>query len=184
MLTLFKVLLEISNNSAQFGGGIFVEDKTAGGSLCSGSTTEIASISSSNHKCFIQTIRLYDLESSGNFYVGKNLLNIFITNNTATISGNAIFGGLFDRCTVSLQAEAEMFASNGLDYISKIVAFENGIPPLGHNPLCDREWRKNHQMRQQETNANCFYSDNWSTNMPHKLHALIYVISKHIPILM
>ena len=176
VLTLFKVILKISNNSAQFGGGIFVEDKTAGGSLCGGSATEITS---SNHECFIQTIRLYEpynieYHFVDYFCVGTNLLNIFITNNTATISGDAIFGGLFDRCTVSLQAEAEMFASNGLDYISKIVAFENGIPPFGYNPLCDREWRSDHQMRQQETNTNCFYSVDWSKNTPHKLHALIF----------
>ena len=144
VLTSFKVILEVTNNSAQFGGGIFVEDKTAGGSLSGGSATEIASISSSNYECFIQTIRLYEpynpeYQPSDYFPVGTNLLNIFITNNTATISGNAIFGGLFDRCTISFQAEAKMFASNGLDYMSKIVAFESGIPPLGHNPLCDRE---------------------------------------------
>ena len=155
--TSINVLLKITNNSAQFGGGIFVEDKTAGGSLCSGSATEIDSISSSNHECFIQNIGLYEPNEIYEYYVYINLLNIFIINNTATISGNGIFGGLFDRCTVSLQAEAEPLVSSGLDYISKIVALESEIPHNGHIHLCN-------QMGYELT---CFYST------AHKLFALL-----------
>ena len=164
--TSFNVLLKISNNSAQGGGGIFVEDKTADESLCSGSATEIDSISSSDHECFIQTIRLYEPHNPKyGDYEYTNLLNIFIINNIATISGDGIFGGLFDRCTVSLQAEAEPFVSSVLDYISKIVAFESEILLFDHIPLCVID-----QMGNEPT---CFYSTNLSITAPRKLFALV-----------
>ena len=166
--TSFNVLLKISNNSACYGGGIFIEDKTADGSLCNGSATEIASISSSSHECFIQTIRLYDPHNPTYMeYAYTNLLNIFIINNTATISGDGIFGGLFDRCAVSLQTEAEPFVSSGLDYISKIVAFESEILQFTHIRLsvCVID-----QMRYKPT---CFYSTNLSTTAPRKIFALV-----------
>ena len=170
----FEVILKISNNLAQYGGGIFVEDKTAGEGLymCSGSATEIASFSFDNSECFIQTIALYEMGYQDFVYFTvPNFLNIFLLNNTATITGNAIFGGLFDRCTLNQQAEAKQFDSIGLDYISKTVAFGNGIPPLGENRLCDREWRSNHQLGQTRTDTNCFYKDTYY----HKLFALMCI---------
>ena len=168
----FEVILKISNNSAQYGGGIFVEDKTAGKGLCSRPATEIASFSFDNRECFIQTIALYELGYQiYSYFTPPNFLNIFLLNNTATISGNAIFGGLFDRCTLNQQAEAKQFDSIGLDYISKIVAFGSVIPPLGENRLCDREWRSHHQMGQTQTDTNCFYRN---TDY-HELFALICI---------
>ena len=56
-----------------------------------------------------------------------NFVNIFITRNRATISGDAIYGGLFDRCSVSPQAEVMESTLNALDYIKKIVNFANNL---------------------------------------------------------
>ena len=117
------VKLKISNNSAQFGGGIFLEDKAAGGSLCNGSFSLKSEFASVSPECFLQTIKLY----GKNVYHYQNFWNTFISNNVATISGGAIYGGLFDRCTVSLQAEGKEFASNGLDYLSNTVIFINNF---------------------------------------------------------
>ena len=134
------IFISISNNSAQYGGGIFVEDKTASGSLCDGSSvidSNIKSIPSS--ECFFQFVRLYPFK----FRDDMQYINTVMTDNIATISGDAVYGGLFDRCTISSQAEIEEFASNGLDYISKTIVFANSesfkFPPL-HELLCDRNY--------------------------------------------
>ena len=137
---ILYVILEISDNSAQYGGGMFIEDKTAGGRLCSGSFSLNSEFAST--ECFIQTINLH----SYSFLWEQNLWNIFISNNIATISGDAIYGGLFDRCTQSVSSQAEVKNSpykpqNGLDYISKTVALNfsvNSLPQRTPKQLCDK----------------------------------------------
>ena len=53
--------------------------------------------------------------------------NTFIINNTASVSGPAIYGGLLDRCTINSYSETD--ASNGLKYVSQTVVFSNDFEP-------------------------------------------------------
>ncbi len=97
----------INNNSAQYGGGIFVADDTER-NVCGGGTTQTI-----YDECFIQTFRLYHS-------IARHAhINYIMTNNTATQSGADIYGGLLDRCTVS--QDAEYISSKGLNYIKKTV---------------------------------------------------------------
>ena len=88
------VKLMINNNSARYGGGIFVADGTESGACRVGVTdTDDPHIIFAD--CFIQTIKLYEWSKNN-----SNYFNTFITNNTAQ-SGANIYGGLLDRCTIS-----------------------------------------------------------------------------------
>ena len=118
------VRLEVTNNSAIYGGGIFVEDNsTAGGLHCQGAeqfkNSDEASVSPD---CFIQTIRLYEPTE---FMKNHNYKNTIIKNNTAR-SGSVLYGGLLDRCTVSIQAEVYEEKLNGLQYFQKTVTILEG----------------------------------------------------------
>ncbi len=111
-----NVKLMINNNSAQYGGGIFVADGTESGACRVGATdTDAPHIIFAD--CFIQTIKLYEWSKNN-----SNYFNTFITNNTAQ-SGANIYGGLLDRCTISQNAEYPPILSNGsgLDYIHNTV---------------------------------------------------------------
>ncbi len=111
------VQLMINNNSAQYGGGIFVADDTQRSSCGGGRVTETDSIQTIFADCFIQTIKLY----SGDYlYFYYNYFNTIMTNNAATQSGADIYGGLLDRCTASQNAEYNN-ASNGLNYINNTI---------------------------------------------------------------
>ena len=107
------VTLLINNNSAQYGGGIFVADDTESGP-CRGRVTETGASQTIFDECFIQTINVYG------FKLNINYFNTFMTNNTATQSGADIYGGVLDRCTVSINTEYQN-SLNGLDYINKTV---------------------------------------------------------------
>ncbi|XP_064390017.1 uncharacterized protein LOC135337926 [Halichondria panicea] len=107
------VKLAINNNLAQYGGGIFVADDTESGA-CRGGVIENGATQTIFEDCFIQTINLNEIKSKINHF------NTFMTNNTATLSGADIYGGLLDRCTAEQNAEYHN-SSNGLDYIYKTV---------------------------------------------------------------
>ncbi len=109
----YFVELLINNNSAQYGGGIFVADDTESGA-CRGGATESDATQTIFADCFIQTINLYEIDNNPNYF------NTFMTNNTATQSGADIYGGLLDRCAVSQNAEYP-YGSAGLDYILNTV---------------------------------------------------------------
>ncbi len=105
----------INNNSAQYGGGIFVADDIES-STCRGGATDPNDTQTIFADCFIQTIKLYEENSSHD----PNYFNTFMTNNTATQSGADIYGGLLDRCTASQNAEYDNSA-NALDYINNTI---------------------------------------------------------------
>ncbi len=112
------VTLMISNNSAQYGGGIFVADDTESGA-CSGGATDTNVTQTILDDCFIQTINLHREPTE---YL--NLVNTFMTNNTATLSGADIYGGLLDRCTASKNAEYHISSNRaGSDYIRNTIKF-------------------------------------------------------------
>ncbi len=109
----YYVKLLINNNSAQYGGGIFVADDTQR-SACGVGATETDATQTIFADCFIQTISLYQW-----FRTNPNYFNTFMTNNTATQSGADIYGGLLDRCTASQNAEYHII--NGFDYINNTI---------------------------------------------------------------
>ncbi|XP_064390051.1 uncharacterized protein LOC135337962 [Halichondria panicea] len=131
------VKLMINNNSAQYGGGIFVADGTESGACRVGATdTDAPHIIFAD--CFIQTIKLYEWSKNN-----SNYFNTFITNNTAQ-SGANIYGGLLDRCTISKNAEYPPILSNGsgLDYIHNTV--KSSTASISSRPIqvifCNNEY--------------------------------------------
>ena len=105
LMTGHQIFILFSLNSAQYGGAIYVSDN----GMCSLSTT------STVNECFIQTLAMYgpmsaDIDSDDTRYQ-----NIDFINNTAMQSGNSLFGGLLDRCSVSQFAEVNINNVN-MDY--------------------------------------------------------------------
>ena len=98
----YQRLISFSLNSAQYGGSIYVSDN----GMCSLSIVT---------ECFIQTLAMYgpmhaDIDSDD-----TRCQNIDFVNNTAEHSGNSLFGGLLDRCSVSQFAEVNINNVN-MDY--------------------------------------------------------------------
>ncbi|XP_064388895.1 uncharacterized protein LOC135336950 [Halichondria panicea] len=148
------VILEIQNNTAQYGGGIFVADSTESG-VCRGEDVTTAG-DLTQTECFIQTLNLYGFDI--NFIkIVYNLLqsipsspeevkclnsksinycNTFLTNNTASQSGADIYGGLFDRCTVDVSAELSS-SDNGFEYLNNTVHYSSIASKAVRVKLCN-----------------------------------------------
>ena len=84
-------------NSAEYGGAVYVADETNSGT-CASISHKVHSIST---ECFIQILIL---SSESNVPVKEITINSYTLfhNNIAHVSGSTLFGGLLDRCTVSL----------------------------------------------------------------------------------
>ncbi len=147
------VVLEIQNNRAQYGGGIFVADSTESG-VCTGEdVTTTGEVTQT--ECFIQTLNLYGFDinfikilinlirsvpSSSEevkclMSKSINYRNTFLTNNTATQSGADIYGGLLDRCTVDASAELSS-SDNGFEYLNNTVRFSSIASKAVRVKLC------------------------------------------------
>ena len=143
----YFVRLVINNNSAEYGGGIFVADDTESGACRVGATkSDATKIIFAD--CFIQTIRLHSAKS-----INQNYFNTFMTNNTATQSGADIYGGLLDRCIASKNAEYNI-SLNGLDYIRNTIEVSTEPPSISSRPVrvvvCNNSHistRKGHALR-------------------------------------
>ena len=108
--TRIQVRLDITSNSAEKGGAIFVADNTNDGVLCQGANTKLYQA-----ECFLQTLGLYQAHQRG----FSNYINIFFSDNTAHQSGSDIYGGLLDRCTINQNAELfpEFRNLSGFEYV-------------------------------------------------------------------
>ena len=84
--------LEFNSNRADYGGAFYVSDATNSANCAAFQTTE--------SECFIQTLALHPYDRPN-----LNLLNTYFTNNTARVTGQTIYGGLLDRCAVSIFSE-------------------------------------------------------------------------------
>ena len=114
------VRLDFTSNSAEKGGAIYVAHNTIDGVLCQGANTEV-----NQAECFIQTLHTYNIVNSTNIIY--NIINTFLTNNTALISGSDIYGGLLDQCTMNPRAELYLYAHflmYGFDYIKATTQIE------------------------------------------------------------
>ena len=106
--------INFTENTADYGGAVYIADET-NLSLCNSS----GSIVSLQTECFIQILALYppQLESAIEF----QRTAISFTLNSAIVAGEAIFGGLFDRCTVNqLNPKREMGLIQGHLYLESI----------------------------------------------------------------
>ena len=87
--------LQFTNNSANYGGAIYVNDEENTGT-CAANSSKLSD-------CFFQALAVY--AGNGNSSIDLNFHNTIFSNNEAKIAGNAIFGGLLDRCSVNSFAE-------------------------------------------------------------------------------
>ena len=102
-------------NTADYGGALYVEDQTNTG-LCN---------SSSSTECFFQILALYpdNLED----VVQQQIEALNFSQNSATYVGDAIFGGLLDRCTVSQlnPLRQQGIVQQGLEFIQSVSNIDN-----------------------------------------------------------
>ena len=98
--------VNISSNSASYGGAVYIEDSSNIGTCIVDSTAE----------CFFQVLALHQ------FTVDATTPSISFSHNFAAISGSCFFGGLLDRCVVSPFAEIHNIHGrnylNGIEYIT------------------------------------------------------------------
>ena len=84
-------------NTADYGGAVYVDDNTNPGTCDSTSFR----VQSPRTECSFQVLAINNVLLNSN----KTFQDIYFNENSATISGSILFGGLFDRCTVSPFAE-------------------------------------------------------------------------------
>ena len=85
-------LIFTDNRATYYGGAVYLADDTNNGAC------------SSNVKCFIQTLALYQNSEDQDIY-DRHPENIRFEGNSATERGSNLFGGLLDRCVPSTFAE-------------------------------------------------------------------------------
>ena len=111
------------NEATKCGGAIFVADEIIG-ATCEGSS---GSYYSDATECFVQVVTVLLMESISN---KKNLVGMKFKNNTAS-SGDVLFGGLLDRCTISPIAEVnkvnEYSLTSGITYILNITNIADDV---------------------------------------------------------
>ena len=137
-----------SSNVAHFGGAIYIDDISS--EVCNNDPSELQTVLS---ECRFQTLAVYDSSDNASLYrlQFKNTpnntasvvqyRNTYFLNNTAIVSGDNIFGGLFDRCTVSPIAEVLNFEGieddlNGTSYLQLISNIQISIEDsIASNPV-------------------------------------------------
>ena len=138
------------NNSAKYGGAVYVGDYTNVGVLCQPSN-RIERRSISGEECFIQTLALYYTKSilDGNKVILRinerlNYVNIFFKFNIARASGNDIYGGLLDRCKMNAFSQLHNYIGNkndytGFNYLKIIAEFQIDYNYSRQTPLLNPE---------------------------------------------
>ena len=121
----YDMKLEFIDNSAQYGGAVYISDSSEDMSACERGVMG-ANLNQSSQECFIQTLLANSTTSEENSK--SNYINVFFINNTASVSGGAIYGGLLDRCILKCSAELvtqfpEYRQSTGFDYIRATARF-------------------------------------------------------------
>ena len=91
------ITLLINNNTADYGGAVYVDDDTNSGTCYATPFSDKTTISS---ECFIQGLRLYTIG-----FECLNTTNTYFTANSASVAGDVLYGGLLDRCGASPFAE-------------------------------------------------------------------------------
>ena len=104
--------IHLFNNSADFGGAIYVADNTIRGTCSSGQVHTITAFTQS--ECFFQIIGV-----SNDLYTFGDAFSF--VNNSANTSGSLLYGGLLDRCTVSAFSRSPVNYSSIPGYADDIV---------------------------------------------------------------
>ena len=105
-----------TDNSADYGGAVYVDDDTNSGMCASDPKTE----------CFFQVLAVYNVFESTSYQP-----SISLSQNSASISGSTLYGGLLDRCALSPFAEYNMHASYdkdrdvGIAYLKDVSIIDN-----------------------------------------------------------
>ena len=116
--------LTFTNNSADYGGAVYVADETTSGTCASKSYK----ITSTTTECFIQLLSVQNIFEER---INYNIIVTMFAGNHAYTSGSNIFGGLLDRCTISKFSAKDFQQSNIVDgatyftYISEINQFDS-----------------------------------------------------------
>ena len=100
MLNTSCTTLQINNNTADYGGAVYVDDDTNSATCYATPFSDETAISS---ECFIQGLHLYTDRSLS---PGDSIIiNTYFNANSASVAGDVLYGGLLDRCGVSPFAE-------------------------------------------------------------------------------
>ena len=89
-----KRAIHLFNNSAEYGGAIYIADDTIIGTCSSGSHMANTVTAISQSECFFQIIAI----RNNAYYTFRDAVSF--VGNKAHMSGSLLFGGLLDRCTV------------------------------------------------------------------------------------
>ena len=108
--------MEVTGNSAQSGGGLFVADDTQGQEQCKFN----ADRTNMEVVCFIQGLSFNLLHDLNNY---ATLISFANNSNTDQTKGSDIFGGLLDRCAVNPSTYVPIYIHSGLDYIRTMSTF-------------------------------------------------------------
>ena len=111
-------------NTASYGGAIYVDDESNSATCASNPFN----VNSPKSECFIRVIATHTIQTA---YTNYSLNNVLFCLNSANVSGSTLFGGLLDRCTVSLFNEVDRtidmadnnflkYEGNGLQYLFDI----------------------------------------------------------------
>ena len=133
-------VLNFTNNTADFGGAVFIPDNTEFG-VCTEFENSTYSIS---NECPIQVQSLYGATVINNKEETVSSQNIYFLGSTAEISGSSMYGSFMDRCIVNHLAEGnitydidinspfeemQVYETSYLQDVSNIKTSEIGTPP-------------------------------------------------------
>ena len=113
-LNLFKyeqkssMLITFHNNHAAYGGAVYVTDNTSSGCI-------------NGMECFIKSIALNSKREASQL----NIMTMIFYNNTASNSGPNLYGGLFDRCILSVFTGAYTLAYSRIQHYSGVTYLKN-----------------------------------------------------------
>ena len=124
-------LMTFTGNHANYGGALYVSDDTNSGAC------------SPDIECFIQTLALYQetfiaLHQSSSKVYPINTENILFSENTASVQGPNLFGGLLDRCIPSPFAEVYLnprIHYSGATYLGNISKIDINIDSISSQPV-------------------------------------------------
>ena len=119
-----KTALHLYNNTADYGGAMYIADDTNSGTCYATPFSDETTITS---ECFIQSLGLYQLDTDTVTPNYLHIINTDFSNNSATEAGDVLYGGLLDRCGVNpfsemFQVYANLTPSSlsGTSYIVKV----------------------------------------------------------------
>ena len=96
--------LQLNHNTADYGGAVYIADDT---NFATCYATPFSDKTTTSNECFIQGLGLYQISlyQYDREIPNLNILNNYFTENSATVAGDALYGGLLDRCGASPFAE-------------------------------------------------------------------------------